>query len=75
MIANHRTTNYNARLSGDYESFIYTAYFQSDKDQKLLNELPSFKSFQEQLKSGGCEFLPKQELLSLFGSSNNILNA
>jgi hypothetical protein len=30
--------------------------------QKLLNELPSFKHFQEQLRSGGLEVPSKQEL-------------
>jgi hypothetical protein len=41
----------------------------------LLNDLPSFKHFQEQLKSGGFEVPPKQELLNLVGSSNNIFNS
>jgi hypothetical protein len=32
----------------------------------------SFKHFQQQLKAGGLEVAPKQELLTLPGSSNNI---
>ncbi len=68
----HKGINYNACLSADNKTFIHTAFFNSDEDQKLLNELPSFKYFQEQLKASGLEVAPKQELLSLVGSSNNI---
>lgn len=70
--ANHQGINYNACLSADNKTFIHTAFFKSDEDQKLLNELPSFKSFQEQLKSGGLELPPRQELLTLVGTSNDI---
>lgn len=64
--------NYNVCLSADGKSFIHTAFFNSDEDQKLLNEVAAFKSFQEQLKSSGLESPPKQELLSLVGSSSKI---
>lgn len=72
---NHQGINYNACLSADSKTFTHTAFFKSDDDQKLLNELPSFKIFQEQLKSGGLEVPPKQELLTLIGSSTNIFNS
>jgi len=72
---NHPGINYYACLSADGKTFIHTAFFKSDDDQKLLNELPSFKHFQEQLKSGGLEVPPKQELLNLVGSSNNIFDS
>ncbi|MDP9229897.1 MAG: hypothetical protein M3O67_04385 [Bacteroidota bacterium] len=72
---NHPGINYNACLSADGKTFIHTAFFNSDEDQKMLNELPSFKHFQEQLKSNGLEVPPKQELLNLIGSSNNIFNS
>jgi hypothetical protein len=64
--------NYNACLGADGKTFIHTAFFKSEDDQKLLNELPSFKHFQEQLKAGGLETPPKQELLTLVGSSITI---
>ena len=73
--ANHQGINYNACLSADNKTFVHTALFKSEEDQKILNELPSFKRFQEQLKSGGLEVPPKQELLTLIGSSNNIFNS
>ena len=68
----HPGINYNACLSADDKTFTHTAFFNSDEDQKILNELPSFKHFQEQLKSNGFEIPPKQELLSLVGSSRDI---
>ena len=67
--------NYNACLSADNKTFIHTAFFESDADQKILNELPSFKHFQEQLKASGPEVPPKQELLNLVASSNNIFTS
>jgi hypothetical protein len=70
----HPGINYNACLADDGKTFIHTAFFKSNEDQQLLNELPSFKHFQEQLKSGGLEVPPKQELLNLVGSSRNIFN-
>ncbi len=70
--SNHKGINYNSCLSSDKKTFIHTAFFESDEDQKLLNELPSFKYFQEQLKAGGFEVPPKQDLLTLVGSSTSI---
>ena len=64
--------NYNACVSADGKTFTHTAFFKSDEEQKILNELPSFKYFQEQLKSNGFEIPPKQELLNLVGSSKEI---
>jgi hypothetical protein len=71
----HSGMNYNACLGADGKTFIHTAFFKSDEDQKLLNELPSFKYFQEQLKASGLEVPPKQELLTLVDSSSPVFNA
>jgi len=70
--AAHQGISYNACMCDDNKTFIHTAFFKSEEDQKFLNELPSFKSFQEQLKSSGLEVPPKQELLTLIGSSKEI---
>ncbi|MFI5188615.1 MAG: hypothetical protein ACHQF0_17915 [Chitinophagales bacterium] len=72
---NYPGINYNACLGADGKTFTHTAFFKSDDDQKLLSELPSFKFFQEQLKSNGFEVPPKQELLNLVGSSSSIFNS
>jgi predicted transcriptional regulator YdeE len=68
----HQGINYNACLSADNKTFTHTAFFNSDEDQKILSDLPSFKYFQEQLKASGLEVPPKQELLNLVGSSSDI---
>lgn len=71
---NNPGIHYNACLASDGKTFIHTAFFNSDEDQRRLNELPSFKYFQEQLKSGGLEIPPKEERLILIGSSYHIFN-
>lgn len=71
---NYPGISYNACLHADGKTFIHTAFFNSEEDQKLLNALPSFKHFQEQLRSSGPEVPPKQELLALVGSSTDIFN-
>ena len=66
---------YTTCLSADGKTFIHTAFFKSDEDQQILGELPTFKHFQEQLQASGPESLPKQELLSLVGSSYDIFDS
>ncbi len=70
---NHAGINYNCCLGPDGKSFTHTAFFNTDEDNKMLLNLPAFQHFQEQLKAHGLETPPKQEMLSLVGSSRNIL--
>jgi ABC-type methionine transport system ATPase subunit len=70
----HPGIQYTACLCSNNKTFIHTAFFNSDEDQKVLNELPSFKEFQQALKTGGIEIPPKQEMLTLVGASTNIFN-
>ena len=71
---NNPGINYNSCVSADGKTFIHTAFFKSEENEKVLLTLPSFKHFQEQLKAGGLETPPKQELLTLVGSSAEIFN-
>lgn len=71
---NHPGISYNACLGSDGKTFTHTAFFRSPEEQKLLNDLPSFKYFQEQLTLSGPEVAPKQDLLELVGSSVDIFN-
>lgn len=71
---NHTGLNYNACLGADGKTFTHTAFFKTIEDEKVLLELPAFKTFQEQLKASGPESPPKQELLNLVGSSSNVFN-
>jgi hypothetical protein len=72
---NHPGINYNSCIGADGKSFIHTAFFNSVEDEKILMELPAFIHFQQQLKANGLEAPPKQELLSLVGSSCDIFRA
>ncbi len=63
---------YNTCLNADGKTFVHTVIFRQDEDQKVLSDLPSFKTFQEQLKASSPEAPPKQELLTLVGASYNI---
>lgn len=72
MNNNYPGINYNACINSDGTTFTHTAFFNSDEDQKILNDLPSFKVFQEQLKAEGLLSPPKQELIELVGTSKNI---
>jgi len=64
--------NYNSCVGVDGISFIHTAFFNSDEDEQVLMKLPSFIQFQQELRANGLEAPPKQELLTLVGSSTNI---
>jgi hypothetical protein len=68
----HPGINYNCCLNPDGKTFIHTAFFKSVYDQKLLNELPAFIHFQKELMAAGFEAPPKQELLTLVGTSTDI---
>ncbi len=71
---NNPDINYHVCLGPDEKTFTHTAFFRADEDQKILLELPAFKRFQEQLKASSPEVGPKQEFLSLVGSSKDIFS-
>ena len=71
---NNPGVNYHCCLGPDGISFTHLAFFNSDEDEKVLTTLPAFISFQQQLRAEGLEAPPKQELLTLVGSSSNIFN-
>ena len=64
--------NYNACVGPDGKSFIHMAYFENDEAQKILFDMPSFKSFQQQLMESKPETPPKPEMLTLVGTSTPI---
>ncbi len=72
---NHHGLNYHVCVCADGKSFIHTAFFKTDEDNKILLELKTFKHFQEQLKASGLEIVPQQEFLTLVGSSNDLFNS
>ena len=71
---NNKDILYHCCLGADGKSFTHTAFFKTDEAEQVLLTLPSFKSFQEQLKASGPETPPKQELLTLVGTSKELHN-
>ena len=67
--------NYRCCRCADGKTFTHTAFFNTAGDQILLNDLPEFVHFLTALKAAGFETLPKQELLTLVGTSTNIFSA
>lgn len=61
--------NYHVCLGADGKSFTHTAFFESADDEQVLLTLPAFIRFQQELKASGPEAPPKQEVLTLVGSS------
>ncbi len=61
--------NYNCCLSPDGKTFTHLAFFDNEESEQVLLTLPIFKTFQQELKASGPEAPPKQEILSLVGSS------
>ena len=72
---NRHGINYNACLSPDGKTFTHLAFMETEEDNNVLVQLPSFINFQTQLKASGLESPPKQELLNLVGSSTNIFHS
>jgi hypothetical protein len=71
-IAGNKGINYNACMAADGKTFTHLAFFQTDEEQKALNEIAEFKHFQEQLKASSPEQPPKAEILNFVGSSQDI---
>jgi len=71
---NHPGIFYHVCLGPNGRSFTHTAFFSSDEAEGILLKLPPFVHFQQQLKAFGLETPPKQELLTLVGSSTDIFN-
>ena len=63
---------YHCCLGPDGETFTHTSFFENEGDQKILNDLPQFQYFQTELKAHGLDAPPKQELLTLVGSTREL---
>jgi hypothetical protein len=66
---NNHGISYTCCVSEDGKTFTHLAFFKGEADEKTLLGLPSFKSFQEQLRASGPEAPPKQDFPSLVGAS------
>ncbi|BAU55098.1 hypothetical protein [Mucilaginibacter gotjawali] len=65
---------YHVCMGADGKSFTHTAFFSTEEYQQILFDLVSFQTFQSELKQSGLDSPPKQEFLTLVGSSKQIFN-
>jgi len=70
--ANHPGIKYATYIQEDGKTFMHFTHFENEEASKLLNSLPSFKQFQDELKANGIEVPPKVDHLSLVDSSYDI---
>jgi quinol monooxygenase YgiN len=63
---------YSAFVLEDGKTFVHFGLYTDQEALDIVNNLPSFQSFREQLKASGPESLPKGDDLTLVGSSYDI---
>ena len=65
---NNPGIKYATYLLPDEKTFMHFSQFESDEAHQVLLTLPSFITFQNELKASGLEVPPKSENLSLVAS-------
>ena len=70
---NHPGIFYYACLGADGITFTHNAFFEPAESEKALFGLASFQHFQSQLRAEGLDSPPQTELLTLAGSSRELL--
>ena len=63
---------YSTYQGEDGQEFVHLALFADEDANKVLADLPSFQSFQKQLKESGPESPPKADPLNLVASGYEI---
>lgn len=66
---NHPGIKYTAWLLPDGKTFMHFDQFENEEAHQVLQELPSFKKFADELWASGLEEEPRLELLTLVASS------
>ena len=69
---NNPGIKYSVFMLNDGKSFMHFAMFDSEENQKIHNNLDSFKRFTSELRANGLETQPISESLSLVDSSFDI---
>lgn len=65
--------SYNVYLQEDGITFLHFSTYKNEEIQKQILNIPSFKSFQEERDKSGLDDTHKVEILSLVGSSADLL--
>jgi hypothetical protein len=66
--------NYSSYVKEDGVTFVHLAHFASAEDNQKLSELPSFQTFQQQLKESKLVSPPSAENLTLVDSTSPPFN-
>src|ERR1044071_3786193 len=70
---NNPGIRYSSFMLDDEKTFVHFVVIHESADG-ILNKLPSFRKFQDELKASKPEIMPKVERLSLVASSYNFFN-
>jgi len=68
----HPGIKYSTFVFEDGKTFLHFGIYADQEALDVVNNLPSFQSFREQLKASGPEVLPKGDDLTLVDSSYEI---
>lgn len=69
----HPGIKYSSFILEDGKIFLHFSMYADQEALEVVNNLPSFQSFREQLKTSGPEAPPKRDDLTLVDSSYEIL--
>ena len=64
---------YNVFLLDDGLTFLHIGMYEREEDQQTVLNVPSFLKFQEERDQSGLINLPKIEVVTLIGSSLNLI--
>ena len=68
----HPGIKYSSFVLEDGKTFVHFGLYTDQEALEVVNNLPSFQAFRDQLKASGPEAPPKGEDLNLVGSSYEI---
>lgn len=66
----HPGIRYSAYLLPDGKTFMHLDHFESEEAHEVLQSLPSFKKFRDELWNSGLEVEPTLDLLTLVASTD-----
>ena len=72
---NNPNTKYASYLEDDGVTFMHFAQYPDEETAALLNKVPSFNKFREELKASGPVSPPVAKDLSLVGAAFEIFNS
>ena len=70
---NAADVHYSVYILPDGKNFMHYVVMKDEDSNKVIVESESFKNFQNELMASGPEIPPKQEVLTLVGSSYELL--